>query len=433
MSLTRSSRTITQLAERGAVVDYAFHMILCRSARGGAGEGSAAAGQGRPRLAQGVHDLRPAQGRRRAVARRARRPRATTAPMVCVHAENHGMITWMGKRLLSGGYAAPKFHAISHPRLARRRRSRRPIACAALVDQPIMIFHVSTAEGAGVIRRARGEGLKVFAETCPQYLFLTRHDLDKPGLEGAKWMCSPPAREASDQEALWQALELGDLQVISSDHAPYAFDESGKLEARQERRPSSRSRTACRARGAAADGVRRDGVERPLRRDEVRRAGPSTEPAKIYGLYPKKGTHRDRRRCRHRDLGPEEERHLQRQDREGPPGYTPWKGRTVKGWPTTVLLRGEVLVAGRESCKPKPGSSGQFLARQGRQGRRAARAAWRRSSIRNRIHHVGREPEQRSVSGFPSCACGALNPQTAAASSPPAPPAPPRRAAGSRR
>ena len=96
-----------------------------------------------------------------------------------------------------------------------------------------MIFHVSSqAEGAsGDPGDARGQGLKVYAETCPQYLFLTADDLDRPGIEGAKWMCSPPPRRASDQEALWQALALGDLQTVSSDHAPYRFDETGKLRA----------------------------------------------------------------------------------------------------------------------------------------------------------------------------------------------------------
>jgi dihydropyrimidinase len=82
-----------------------------------------------------------------------------------------------------------------------------------------------------VIRQARGQGLKIFAETCPQYLFLTKAELDRPGLEGAKWTCSPPLREESDQEALWQALALGDLQIVSSDHAPYAYDQTGKLAA----------------------------------------------------------------------------------------------------------------------------------------------------------------------------------------------------------
>ena len=92
-----------------------------------------------------------------------------------------------------------------------------------------MIFHVSTAEGAGVIHRARGEGRKVWGETCTQYLTLAATDLDRPGLDGAMWMCSPPLREPADQEALWWALEIGALQTVSSDHAPYRMDESGKL------------------------------------------------------------------------------------------------------------------------------------------------------------------------------------------------------------
>ena len=80
-----------------------------------------------------------------------------------------------------------------------------------------------------MIHRARGEGHKVWGETCTQYLTLTARDLDRPGLEGAMWMCSPPLREPSDQEALWWALEIGTLQTVSSDHAPYRMDESGKL------------------------------------------------------------------------------------------------------------------------------------------------------------------------------------------------------------
>ena len=95
-----------------------------------------------------------------------------------------------------------------------------------------------------------GEGLKVFAETCPQYLFLTAKDMDKPGLEGGKWMFSPPAAGGADQEALWQGLALGDLQVVSSDHAPFRFDETGKLRAGPRPR-SSRSPTACRGWKAA--------------------------------------------------------------------------------------------------------------------------------------------------------------------------------------
>src|SRR6266513_1105198 len=195
----------------------------------------------------------------------------------------------MGKRLVKHGYTAPKFHSISHPRVCEPEAFNRLIACAALVDQPIMIFHVSTAEGAAAIRRARGEGLKVFGETCTQYLLLTKADLDKPGVEGAKWICSPPLREASDQEALWQALALGDLQVVSSDHAPYAHDETGKFAAGKA--PNFKQ---------IPNGMPGLQARLPLlfdamvsqRRFDANRfvAWTATAPAKIYGLYPRKGS-----------------------------------------------------------------------------------------------------------------------------------------------
>jgi dihydropyrimidinase len=277
-----------------------------------------------------------------------------------VHAENHGMISWLGKRLLKHGYTAPKFHGIAHPRLCEPEAFHRLIACAALVDQPIMIFHVSTAEGAQVIRHYRGEGLKIFAETCPQYLFLTKEKLDVPGVEGRKWMFSPPARNASDQEALWQALALGDLQLISSDHAPYAFNETGKL-------MGGKSATFKQV----PNGMPGYEGRLPMVFNEMVSNGrfdvtkfvewTSTNPAKIYNLYPRKGTIAIGSDADVAIWDPKKSVTFSDKMVKDKAGYTPWKGRTVKGWPTTVLLRGEVLVAD-EKLKAKPGS-GQFLAR----------------------------------------------------------------------
>jgi dihydropyrimidinase len=223
-----------------------------------------------------------------------------------------------------------------------------------------MIFHVSTAEGAAVIRKARGEGLKVFAETCPQYLFMTRRDLDKPGLEGGKWMFSPPAREVSDQEALWQALDLGDLQAISSDHAPYAFDKTGKLVAGKKSTFKQ-----------IPNGMPGLEARLPVVFDEMVSNGrfdvsrfvqwTSTEPAKIYGLYPKKGTLAIGSDADIAIWDPKKSVTFSDRMVKDRTGYTPWKGRTVKGWPTTVLLRGEVLVENNK-LRARPGS-GQFLAR----------------------------------------------------------------------
>ena len=282
--------------------------------------------------------------------------------LVTVHAENHGMISWMVKRLLARGYTAPKYHAISHPRLAEKEAFERLIAMAALVDQPIMIFHVSTAEGAAVIRRARGEGLKVYAETCPQYLFLTRHDLDRPGAEGAKWMCSPPPRETADQEALWRALELGDLQTISSDHAPYAYDNTGKLSAGPN--PNFKQ---------VANGLPGLEVRLPLLFDAMVSKGrlgickfvelTSTAPARVYNLAPKKGALTIGADADIAIWDPNRSVTLTDAMMHDKTGYTPFAGRTLQGWPVKVLRRGALIVDDGH-CKASPGS-GHFLPRGG--------------------------------------------------------------------
>jgi dihydropyrimidinase len=282
--------------------------------------------------------------------------------MVCVHAENHGMISWMARRLLEAGHGAPKFHAMSHPRLAETEAFARLIAMAELVDQPIMIFHVSTAEGAAVIRAARGRGLKVFAETCPQYLFLTAEDVDLPELEGAKRMFSPPARSSYDQEALWRALALGDLQLVSSDHAPFRFDQTGKLRAGPN--PTFKE---------IANGM--PGLEGrlPLMFDAMVSRGrmgcekfvelTSTNPAKIYNLHPRKGTIAV---GAHADIAiwdPDRVVTFSDEMMHDATGYTPYAGRSVRGWPQTVLVRGTPVVEDGV-LKVKPGF-GRFLPRAG--------------------------------------------------------------------
>jgi dihydropyrimidinase len=264
--------------------------------------------------------------------------------LVCAHAENHGMIAWMAKRLIDRGYTEPKFHGISHPRASELEAFERLIRLSQLVDQPIMLFHVSTAEGAAAVRRARGKGIKVFAETCPQYLFLTGADLDRAGLEGAKWMCSPPPREAADQEALWRALELDDLQVVSSDHAPYRYDESGKLASGAN--PTFKE---------IANGLPGLETRLPLLFDAMVSQGRSTvekfveltatAPARIYGLHPRKGSLAVGADADVAIWDPEREVTLTDESLHDNVGYTPFAGRKVRGWPITVVRRGEVIVS----------------------------------------------------------------------------------------
>ena len=124
--------------------------------------------------------------------------------MVMVHAENHDMIRWLKERLLQGGYVAPKYHAISQDELAEDEATHRAIRLSELIDVPILIVHVSASEAMAEIRRAQTAGLKVYGETCPQYLFLTASDLDRNGAEGAKFCCSPPPRDSAHHEVIWR-------------------------------------------------------------------------------------------------------------------------------------------------------------------------------------------------------------------------------------
>src|SRR5271168_3197585 len=349
------------LARRGAVIDYAFHMIIADPTR-------ETLERDLPDLIKKGHasikifmtyDLLKIDDEPLLDILLAARDNGA---LLCAHAENHGIISWMVKRLLARGYTAPKYHAISHVRVSEAEAFNRLIGMAALIDQPIMIFHVSTAEGAKVIRDARGEGLKVFAETCPQYLFLTAEHLDKPGAEGAKWMCSPPPRTVADQEALWRALSLGDLQTISSDHAPYRFDENGKLRAGPN--PDFKQ---------VANGLPGLEVRLPLLFDAMVSKGrlglekfvelTATAPAKIYNLHPRKGSIAIGADADIAIWDPEREVTLSDEMMHDRAGYTPYAGRTLRGWPVTVLSRGRVIVAdGKRSVEA---GSGRFLARSG--------------------------------------------------------------------
>jgi dihydropyrimidinase len=353
------------LARRGALIDYAFHMIVANPDPKTLEvdlPALIAEGHASIKLFMTYDLIKVDDEPLLDLLLTARQNRA----LVCVHAENHGMITWMGKKLVEKGYLAPKYHAISHPRGSEAEAFNRLITAAELLDQPIMIFHVSTAEGAQAIREARGRGLKVFAETCPQYLFLTRQDLDRPGLEGAKWMCSPPPRDATDQEALWLALALGDIQTVSSDHAPYRFDETGKLSAGPH--PNFKQ---------IANGLPGLETRLPLLFDALVSTGrpefagrgleafvalTATTPAAIYNL-PGKGDIQPGFDADIAIWDPQREVTIADEAMHDRTGFTPFVGRKVKGWPERVILRGREIVDGG-ALLTSPGS-GQWLKRRG--------------------------------------------------------------------
>ncbi len=279
--------------------------------------------------------------------------------LVMVHAENDGMIKWMAERLLRAGLRAPKFHAVSRPMLVEREATHRTIALAELVDVPVLIVHVSGAEAIEQIVWARARGLKVFAETCPQYLFLTAGDLDRPGMEGAKHMCSPPPRDAANQEIVWDALRGGVFDVFSSDHAPYRFDDpEGKLKAG----PNAHFKQI-------ANGVPGIEVRMPLLFSEGVGKGritlcefvalTATNAARLYGLYPRKGTIA---------VGSDADLAIWDEGRQvtisqsilhDAMDYTPYEGRDVTGWPVITVLRGAVVWRDGEFTGKRGG--GEFL------------------------------------------------------------------------
>ena len=262
---------------------------------------------------------------------------------VMVHAENHEIITWLSERLLSTGHTAPKFHAMAHVRTAESEATHRVISLAELLDVPMLIVHVSAAEAIEQIRWARSRGLKIYGETCPQYLFLTEDDMDRDGFEGAKYMCSPPPRNKANQEIVWQGLQNGIFQVFSSDHAPYRFnDPEGKLKhgphAHFKKVPNGVPGLEVRMPLLFSEGVGKGRIE--LTHFVALTA---TNAAKLYGLYPQKGTIA---------VGSDADLVIWDQDKEvtitqsimhDAMDYTPYEGRTVKGWPIMTLLRGETV------------------------------------------------------------------------------------------
>ena len=340
-----------------AIIDYAFHLIISDPSE-------QIMGQELPALIRDgytsfkvymTYDLLALDDRQMldilAVARR-------EGALVMVHAENHEMIKWLTGRLLERGLGAPRYHAVSHARLAEGEATNRAVTLSQLLDVPILLVHVSAGEAIEVIRNAQTRGLRVYGETCPQYLFLTADDLAKPGVEGAKFCCSPPPRDRAAQQAVWTGLRNGTFQVFSSDHAPYRFDASGKL-------PHA-DRTTFKE---IANGVPGIELRLPLLFSEGVGQGrldlnafvalTATNHAKLYGLYPKKGTIAVGSDADIAIWNPERETEITAGMLHDNVGYTPYEGRRLRGWPVTVLSRGRIVIEDGRLVAMR--GSGQFL------------------------------------------------------------------------
>lgn len=357
MSATAAVADYHRRAGPKAVIDYAFHLILSDPT-------PVVLKEELPRLVrEGITSLKVYMTYDRLklddfqmldVLSTARRLGALTM----VHAENHDVIRWLGHRLIEGGYTAPKFHAVSHARLAEGEATHRAIRLAELVDAPLLIVHVSAVEAMAEIRAAQARGLKIYGETCPQYLFLTAKDLDRAGMEGAKFCCSPPPRDEAAQAAVWRGLVDGTFQAYSSDHAPYRFDATGKLIAG----PQSSFKEI-------PMGVPGLELRMPLLFSEAMGQGRlslrqlvalgCSEPARLYGLYPRKGTLAVGSDADLAVWNPERRVTITAGLLHDNTGYSPYEGRTLTGWPETVVSRGRVVV--RDGALAAERGSGEFL------------------------------------------------------------------------
>jgi dihydropyrimidinase len=329
-------------AEGRAHVDYAFHLIVSDPTPAVLTEelpSLIAEGYTSFKIYMTYDDLKLDDGQILDVLDVARQHGA----MAMVHAENADCIEWLTRRLEASGRTAPRFHAHARPMLVEREATHRAISLSQLVDVPILIVHVSGRDAVEQIRWARGQGLQVYAETCPQYLFLTAEDLGiDDSYHGARCVCSPPPRDKGNQEVIWNGLADGLFTIFSSDHAPFRYDDPhGKKPGGEEvafrHIPNGIPGLETRMPLLYSEGVL--GGRISLNRFVELTA---TNPAKAYGLHPRKGTIAVGADA---DLviWDEGERVIRNADLHHDVDYTPYEGMRLQAWPGITLSRGEVV------------------------------------------------------------------------------------------
>ena len=289
------------------------------------------------------------------------RQAADSDALVCVHAEHHELIVWLTEQLVNAGHTAPKYHALAKPMLAEREAVNRVVALAEATGAKLQIFHVSGAESASVVADAQARGLPVSAETCPHYLVLTADDLDRPGFEGAKFVFGPPARTKSDQEALWRHIRNGVIDVISSDHSPFRFDDvRGKKVAGDDasfhRIPNGIPGLAARLPVLFTEGVSkgRIGLSEFVNLT-------ATTPAKRFGLFPRKGSIAVGSDADIVVFDPDARVRITNDRMHHGSDYTPFEGYECHGYPIATFLRGQLAFDGGRVLSA-PGT-GRYLAR----------------------------------------------------------------------
>jgi dihydropyrimidinase len=344
-------------ADGKAAIDYAFHCIITELADAHLEEMGALVREGVSSFKlfmayPGVFMLDDAS------IFRAMSQAAQHGGLICMHAENGGAIDVIVKRALAEGKTAPKYHALTRPTTAEAEATSRAIALAEMAGAPVYIVHLSCNEALEKVREARDRGLPVYAETCPQYLYLSLENFDVPGFEGAKYVFTPPLREKWHQEKLWQGLAKDDLQVVSTDHCPFCFKEQKEMGKDDFTKipnggPGIEHRLSLVYTGGVHGG--RFSANRFVQTV-------STAPAKLFGLYPRKGTIAVGSDADIVVFDANKEEVISAKTHHMKVDYSMFEGIKVKGVPRTVLARGRVVIDGGKFVG-KAGT-GQFLKRQ---------------------------------------------------------------------
>jgi dihydropyrimidinase len=273
------------------------------------------------------------------------------AGLAIIHSENDAIIDFKTRQFLQEGKTGPSYHPQSRPDIAEGEAIHRVLALANFAGIPAYIVHISTRRGVHALKEARSRGQPAFGETCPQYLVLTDEEFDKPGFEGAKFVCSPPLRKKSDQEALWDALANGDLQTVGTDHCPFNF--KGQKELGRDRFvdiPGGLPGIEARLGILFSFGVRQNRLSLHRWVDAC-----CTAPARLFGLYPRKGTLNPGADADIVIFDPEKKVILSHKMLHERVDYTPYEGIELHGFPVMTIARGEIIV-----------SDGQYIGKSGR-------------------------------------------------------------------
>ncbi|MCZ6865863.1 MAG: dihydropyrimidinase [Chloroflexi bacterium] len=282
---------------------------------------------------------------------KAMRTAGSNGAMVCVHAENGPVIQALIEEALSQGRTGPKYHMLTRPSLMEGEATHRAIRISELAQTPLYIVHLSAQEALESVAEARDREIPVYAETCPHYLFLTDEEYDRPGFEGAKYVMTPPLRTQAHQQELWRGLRTDNLQVISTDHCPFCFQEQ-PLGMKYSKRlgyedfskiPNGAPGVETRLPLVFDGGVHQRGLS-INRFVELT----STSPAKLFGLFPKKGTIAVGSDADIVLFDPEETWTITASEQHSRVDYTLFEGRSVTGRVKKVFLRGQLIVDGPE-------------------------------------------------------------------------------------